>query len=84
MKIIVIFVLGLITSFWPHICSKGITDCDISSYDSLRIIEKVYLHTDRNTYYPGDDIWLKADLIDASDRFLSDHSNNLHVEIIYP
>src|SRR5664280_2378579 len=52
--------------------------------DSLRVIEKVYLHTDRNTYYPGDDIWFKAYLIDASDRLLSDHSNNLHVEIISP
>jgi hypothetical protein len=84
LKIIIIFVLGLIISFWPHIFSEGITDCDISSYDSLRVIEKVYLHTDRHTYYPGDDIWFKAYLIDASDRLLSDHSNNLHVEIISP
>lgn len=54
------------------------------SIDSLRIIEKVYIHTDRNCYYPGDDIWFKAYLIDASDRFLSNHSNNLHVELISP
>jgi hypothetical protein len=52
--------------------------------DSLLIIEKVYIHTDRNIYYPGDDIWFKAYLIDASDRFLSNHSNNLHVELISP
>jgi hypothetical protein len=54
------------------------------SIDSLRIIEKVYIHTDRNCYYPGDDIWFKAYLIDASDRSLSNHSNNLHVELISP
>jgi len=52
--------------------------------DSLKIIEKVYLHTDRNYYYPADDIWFKAYLIDANDRSLSDNSNNLHIELISP
>ena len=54
------------------------------STDSLRIIEKVYIHTDRSCYFPGDDIWFKAYLIDASDRLLSGNSNNLHVELISP
>src|SRR5664279_5169805 len=54
------------------------------SDDSLKIIEKVYLHTDRITYYPGDDIWFKAYLIDASERLLSSNSINLHVELISP
>jgi hypothetical protein len=52
--------------------------------DSLKIIEKVYLHTDRKAYYPGEDVWFKAYLIDASERLLSDHSRNLHVEFISP
>lgn len=52
--------------------------------DSLKIIEKVYLHTDRTTYYPGDDLWFKAYLIDAQERLLCDNSNNLHVEFISP
>jgi hypothetical protein len=52
--------------------------------DSLTLIEKVYLHIDRTYYFPGDDIWFKAYLIDATDRLLTDHSNNLHVELIYP
>ena len=56
----------------------------ISSADSLQIIEKVYLHTDRDSYYPGDDIWFKAYLIDATDRLLTSHSHNLHVELISP
>jgi hypothetical protein len=54
------------------------------NYDSLILIEKVYLHTDRTYYFPGDDIWYKAYLIDAADRLHSDHSNNLHVELISP
>jgi hypothetical protein len=52
--------------------------------DSLSLIEKVYLHTDRIYYFPGDDIWFKAYLIDAFDHLLTNHSNNLHVELISP
>jgi hypothetical protein len=52
--------------------------------DSLKIIEKVYLHVDRESYYPGDDIWFKAYLVDASDNLLSSNSINLHIELISP
>jgi TonB-dependent Receptor Plug Domain len=55
-----------------------------SLYDSLKVIEKVYLHVDRDSYSAGDDIWFKAYLIDAFDRLLTDHSSNLHVELISP
>lgn len=55
-----------------------------SAKDSLMIIEKVYLHADRNTYYPGDNIWFKAYLIEATDRLLCNQSMNLHVELISP
>jgi hypothetical protein len=48
----------------------------------LKIIEKVYLHVDRDSYYAGDNIWFKAYLIDALDHLLTDHSSNLHVELI--
>ena len=52
--------------------------------DSLSLIEKVYLHTDRSTYYIGEDIWFKAYLIDARDHSLTNHSQNLYVELISP
>jgi|WetSurMetagenome_2_1015567.scaffolds.fasta_scaffold04530_8 hypothetical protein len=52
--------------------------------DSVKVIEKVYLHTDRDSYFAGDDIWFKAYLIDALDRTLTEHSSNLHVELISP
>jgi hypothetical protein len=52
--------------------------------DSSVFIEKVYLHIDRSYYYSGDDIWFKAYLIDAMDHLLTDHSSNLHVELISP
>lgn len=52
--------------------------------DTLQVIEKVYVHTDRNFYYPGEDIWFKAYLVDATYNLLTDHSNNLHVELVSP
>jgi hypothetical protein len=55
-----------------------------TSKDSSVLIEKVYLHTDRIYYYTGDDIWFKAYLIDAFSHILTDHSSNLHVELISP
>ena len=67
-----------IPSFGINFKSSKIED------DSLKIIEKVYLHTDRQTYYPSDNIWFKAYIVDASDKILSDYSKNLHVELISP
>ncbi len=84
MKIFSIFVLVLSALNSPHSCLAGINPQYTPPDDSLRIIEKVYLHVDRDSYYPGDDIWFKAYLIDASDKVLSGHSNNLHVELISP
>lgn len=46
--------------------------------------EKVYLHLDRPYYSAGDDIWIKAYLVDAMTNILSDNSNNLNVELISP
>jgi hypothetical protein len=46
--------------------------------------EKVYLHLDRTYYAPGDDIWFKAYLVNASNNILINTSNNLYVELIDP
>lgn len=52
--------------------------------DSLKIIEKVYLHIDRDRYSPDEDIWFKAYFIDASAGLLTENSKNLYVELISP
>jgi hypothetical protein len=46
--------------------------------------EKAYLHLDRPYYSAGDDIWIKAYLVDAPTNKLSDNSNNLYVELVSP
>jgi MG2 domain len=80
----ILFVLLLSLLLFPLSYSEGILPHDPSDHDSAKVIEKVYLHVDRDRYYPGDDIWFKAYLIDASDMILSSNSMNLHVELISP
>jgi hypothetical protein len=82
MSVIRLFALVLIALFSDLSIGKSISQTP--SGDSLNIVEKVYLHIDRDTYYPGDDLWFKAYLINAAERILSDHSQNLHVELISP
>ena len=84
MKKYILFVLVLTGFFIPPSFSKNFIQHSPFADDSLKIIEKVYLHVDRDSYYAGDDIWFKVYLIDALDRLLTDHSSNLHVELISP
>jgi hypothetical protein len=86
-------IMGAVFSCNPYIVTASeiptrsgnlLPDTQSLAVDSLQAIEKVYLHTDRTYYYPGDDLWFKAYLINAFDRSLSDISRNLHVELISP
>ena len=79
-----VFIVGLSILFAQPSLGRSIHSQYQSVYDSLKIIEKVYLHVDRDSYFAGEDIWFKAYLIDALDRLLTDHSSNLHVELISP
>ncbi|HJS01537.1 MAG TPA: TonB-dependent receptor plug domain-containing protein, partial [Flavobacterium sp.] len=47
-------------------------------------IEKIYLHTDRDQYFLGDDLWYKAYDVRAYNNLLFDNSNVLYVELISP
>jgi hypothetical protein len=80
-----ISLLIILATFCNPGLSGGISDCNPdNSDDSLLVIEKVYLQTDRTSYFPGDDIWIKAHLVNAFERSLSDLNRNLHIELISP
>ncbi len=46
-------------------------------------IEKVYVHTDRTFYFPGEQLWFKA-YVTGVDHTVTDLSETLHVELISP
>jgi hypothetical protein len=80
--------------FQPSGKVKEASENDFSVVDTItpdgvdiritHIPEKVYLHTDRDIYNPGDDIWFKSYLVDGLNHILFDSSKSLHVELISP
>jgi hypothetical protein len=84
MKNFIQFVLFLTALLFPFSNSPNLYSQYSSPNDSLKIVEKVYLQSDRDSYYPGDDIWFKAYLVDASYNLPTSHSGNLLVEFISP
>ncbi|MGC4104306.1 hypothetical protein [Ferruginibacter sp.] len=46
--------------------------------------EKVYLHTDRNFYAGGDNIWFEAYLVNGQSNYPVSTSNTLYTELIDP
>jgi hypothetical protein len=46
--------------------------------------EKAYLHTDRDIYTQGEDIWFKAYIVNAQANELINYSHNLYIDLIGP
>jgi hypothetical protein len=46
--------------------------------------EKVYVHTDRDYYVAGDDLWFAAYLVNGKSNYPMGTSNNLYVQLIAP
>ncbi len=43
--------------------------------DTVLLLEKVFLHSDRNNYISGEDLWYKAYLVNAENNRFTAHSN---------
>lgn len=68
-------IVALTSNFW----------CYSQDNSKVRIFfEKVFLHTDRDIYFGGDDIWYKAYLLNGQANQLLNTSNNLYLELIAP
>ncbi len=55
---------------------------DVAKLEALQ--EKVYLHTDKSYYYPGDAIWFKGYLVHHSPYLTDSMSAVLYVDLISP
>ena len=59
---------------------------DLSFFNQLLIFpqEKIYLHTDKPYYIPGERIWFRAHLADAATHYPVSFSRYVYVELINP
>jgi hypothetical protein len=85
MKIAFVFNL-MIELLWFSSINAQIEDQSVLLTDHKKNIEipfeKIYLHLDRLYYSAGEDIWIKAYLVNARTNELSEASNNLNIELI--
>ena len=56
----------------------------VEQYNALHPEEKVFLHLDRNTYSPGEDIWFRGYVLNRSTQVASDLSRTLKVLLLAP
>jgi hypothetical protein len=57
---------------------------DLTDFQGADFTEKVYLHTDRDFYGPGDIVWFKSYVVDGLTHTPLDSSGNLHIDFISP
>jgi len=54
---------------------------NINTFNKEYPQQKLYLHLDKNYYYPGENMWFKAYLVDAKTHLRDTLSHNLYVEL---
>ena len=80
--ILTVILLSAFTSsddFFLRFLTKKLTE-----YNLYYPAEKVYLHTDKTFYKPGDDIWIAGYLTDGITHKPSALSSILYIELISP
>nr|WP_294895365.1 MG2 domain-containing protein [uncultured Pedobacter sp.] len=68
----VILFLGLFSCFATN-----------SQAQTKLFFEKVYIHTDREMYAPGEEIWFSAYLVNAQNNNFINSSNTLYTELVH-
>ncbi|MBS3806814.1 MAG: TonB-dependent receptor plug domain-containing protein [Bacteroidales bacterium] len=56
----------------------------LTSYTREHVADKVYLHTDKDVFLPGDTLWYKAWCINPDRNVLKEKSQNLVVQVVPP
>jgi len=54
----------------------------LQEYNEVYFQQKVYIHTDRQVYAPGDEIWMKGYVLDAATHQFDNRSTNLYVDLV--
>lgn len=81
-KIVVFSALSLLSA--AALAQQTIPSATPATATIQLFFEKTYLHTDREYYSAGEDIWFSAYLVNGRSANLTSTSNNLYVELISP
>lgn len=79
--LLLMLAVGFCITYAQTATTKQIND-KLAQYQKKRPQEKVYLHTDRDTYTSGDDVWFKAYLVDSRFHLLINTSASVYIELI--
>ncbi len=77
--IVIVLLVGF--SYAPDIRIEKILH-QLELFRLTRTQQKVYLHTDKNTYIAGENIWVKAYVVNASDFSHDSISKEVYVDLI--
>lgn len=78
---VVLLILLVSFSYAPDIRIEKILH-QLELFRLTRTQQKVYLHTDKNTYVAGENIWVKAYVVNASDLTPDSISKEVYVDLI--
>lgn len=79
--LLLMLTIGFHTAYAQNVTSQQIKD-KLAQHQKKRPQEKIYLHTDRDTYTSGDEVWFKAYLVDSRFHLLINTSVSVYVELI--
>lgn len=74
---VILFLLLPVVSAFPEMGNP-----DAPETGNSLLYEKVYLHTDRELYSPGDDIWVKSYLVSGINHRLIEGYKNIYVQLV--
>lgn len=76
-----IFLLLAFLSQSQHVAIDSIK-AQLNRHTANNLTEKIYLHTDRNFYIPGEMIWFKAYMVNGASGQISDFSKVAYVDVL--
>ncbi|WP_430409088.1 MG2 domain-containing protein [Kordia sp.] len=85
-KILCAFYLCLIScySFYAQVLDKTANDRLVIQHElvaSKQVKENIYIHTDKDIYEPGEDLWFKAYILNGNDLKISQQTKIIFVEL---
>lgn len=79
-----LFLLGLMVTGQENTGFSDVLERKFTAYCNSFPREEMYVHTDREEYVAGEDLWFTAYLFDRTDPGLSEGSSLAYIEILNP